>query len=125
MRRSTPAVAAGTAADADRASAGDVPERRGPHHDLTEWWYYTGHLEADDGRRWGFEQVTFQILRAPLQPVYISHFAITDQQRSQFRYGVRGQRRAPRPQPSQGFAFDVDGWTDGRPERRDTLDGRP
>ena len=30
---------------ADRAAADDAP-----HDRLTEWWYYTGHLQADDGR---------------------------------------------------------------------------
>ena len=80
-----------------------------PHNDLTEWWYYTGHLESDDGRRWGFELVTFQVQRASLQPIYISHFAVTDRQRGQFRYEDR-QSQGAQTQPSEGFAFDVGGW---------------
>ena len=24
------------------------PQDEGAHNDLTEWWYYTGHLEATD-----------------------------------------------------------------------------
>ena len=31
------------------------PRDDGPHDRLTEWWYYTGHLRASDGRRLGFE----------------------------------------------------------------------
>jgi predicted secreted hydrolase len=85
------------------------PRDEAPHADLTEWWYYTGHLQAADGRRWGFELVTFQILRATLDPIYVSHFAITDQQRGQFHYTVRGSRGA-QEQPQQGFALDVGGW---------------
>jgi predicted secreted hydrolase len=85
------------------------PQDEAPHADLTEWWYYTGHLEAADGRRWGFELVTFQILRATLEPFYIAHFAITDQQRGQFQYDVRGSRGA-QAQPNQGFSLDVGGW---------------
>ncbi|MCC7106140.1 MAG: hypothetical protein IT307_13435, partial [Chloroflexi bacterium] len=27
-----------------------LPKDEAPHQDLTEWWYYTGHLQADDGR---------------------------------------------------------------------------
>jgi len=84
------------------------PADEAPHQDLTEWWYYTGHLEADDGRQWGFELVTFQVLRTTLQPLYISHFAITDQQRGQFQYVVKGSQ-GPQAQPPLGFAFDVDG----------------
>jgi hypothetical protein len=26
-----------------------LPRDDGPHDRLTEWWYYTGHLQADDG----------------------------------------------------------------------------
>src|SRR5512142_2570931 len=35
------------------------PQDHGPHPDYqTEWWYYTGNLEANDGRRFGY-QLTF------------------------------------------------------------------
>jgi predicted secreted hydrolase len=85
------------------------PKDEAPHGDLTEWWYYTGHLEAADGRRWGFELVSFQILRATLEPFYIAHFAITDQQRQRFQYDVRGSRGA-QEQPPEGFSLNVDGW---------------
>jgi predicted secreted hydrolase len=85
------------------------PKDEAPHGDLTEWWYYTGHLEAADGRRWGFELVSFQILRATLEPYYIAHFAITDQQRQQFHYETRGSR-GTQAQPAEGFALDVGGW---------------
>ena len=86
------------------------PKDEAPHNDLTEWWYYTGHLEAADGRRWGFELVTFQVLRATLQPHYVAHFAVTDQQRGQFHYEDR-QSQGSQAQPPEGFAFDVGGWT--------------
>lgn len=88
------------------------PRDEAPHTDLTEWWYYTGHLQAADGRRWGFEQVVFQVLRASLPPYYISHFAVTDNSRKQFRYGEQMSQGA-QVQPAQGFAFDVGGWKMG------------
>jgi predicted secreted hydrolase len=88
------------------------PKDEAPHGDLTEWWYYTGHLESADGRRWGFELVSFQILRATLEPFYIAHFAVTDQQRQQFRYDVRGSRGV-QAQPPEGFNLDVGGWRMG------------
>src|SRR5262245_23573747 len=35
------------------------PRDHGPHSEYaTEWWYYTGNLDADDGRHFGF-QLTF------------------------------------------------------------------
>jgi predicted secreted hydrolase len=85
------------------------PRDEAPHGDLTEWWYYTGHLQSADGRRWGFELVTFQILRATLGPYYIAHFAITDQQRGQFKYDERGSQ-GRQTQPPEGFSLDVGGW---------------
>ena len=86
-----------------------LPRDEAPHGDLSEWWYYTGHLEASDGRRWGFEFVVFQGLRGNLPPQYVSHFAITDSQRSSFRYAERGAGGA-QAQPAEGFALDVGGW---------------
>ena len=85
------------------------PKDEAPHNDLTEWWYYTGHLEAADGRRWGFEQVIFQVMRGSLPPFYVSHFAVTDHTRKQFRYGEQLVQGA-QAQPAEGFAFDVGGW---------------
>ena len=86
-----------------------LPKDEAPHQDLTEWWYYTGHLQAEDGRRWGFELVVFQALRGTLPPVYLSHFALTDRQRGLFRYEERGSQ-GPQPQPAEGFSLDVGGW---------------
>src|SRR5687768_8025476 len=42
------------------------PHDHGNHPDYrTEWWYYTGHLRTDGGKRYGFE-VTF--FRAGVTP---------------------------------------------------------
>lgn len=36
------------------------PDDHGAHERFrTEWWYYTGHLTAADGRRFGFELTFF------------------------------------------------------------------
>ncbi len=67
------------------------PQDHGPHPDFqTEWWYYTGNLQAEDGHRFGY-QLTF--FRRALQPVealqdrpsnwrtsqvYMAHFALSD-----------------------------------------------
>jgi len=44
------------------------PLDEAPHQDLTEWWYYTGHLNGVDAsgkaHTYGFELVFFQTLRA-------------------------------------------------------------
>lgn len=71
------------------------PQDEGAHNDLTEWWYYTGHLDATEPggkvHRYGFELVIFQALRSTLPPVYASHFAISDITRNEFHYDQRRQ----------------------------------
>ena len=51
----------------------------GPHDRLTEWWYYTGHLRAEDGRRFGFEAVVFRAERGSVPPSWAAHLALTDE----------------------------------------------
>ena len=58
-RRIPPPPAATRRAVACRStrSRSSCPRDDAPHDRLTEWWYYTGHLRAADGRRFGFEFV--------------------------------------------------------------------
>src|SRR6266567_4361711 len=69
------------------------PQDEAAHRDLTEWWYYTGHMNAvtPEGapHHYGFELVIFQALRSDLPPVYAAHFAISDITRSQFHFDQR------------------------------------
>lgn len=66
------------------------PQDEGAHNDLTEWWYYTGHLEAVDAagnqHQYGFELVVFRVSRSDLPPIYPAHFAISDITREEFQY---------------------------------------
>jgi predicted secreted hydrolase len=67
------------------------PDDFGPHPDYqTEWWYYTGNLEAGTGERFGYQLTFFR--RAIVPPdervaresewgsdqVYMAHFAVSD-----------------------------------------------
>ncbi|MGQ9875849.1 MAG: lipocalin-like domain-containing protein [Chloroflexus sp.] len=65
------------------------PADHGPHPTFqTEWWYYTGNLTADNGRRFGFQLTFFRRALSPYPParesawatndVYMAHFAISD-----------------------------------------------
>jgi predicted secreted hydrolase len=70
----------------------------------TEWWYYTGHLQTDSGKRYGY-QVTFfrfglrdrqnDLKEMPLfSELYMAHFALSDIGAKQFHYRERINRGA-------------------------------
>ena len=69
----------------------EFPRDDGPHDRLTEWWYYTGHLVAEDGRRFGFEAVVFRAERAGVPVSWASHLALTDESGRRFRYAQRSE----------------------------------
>ncbi len=74
------------------------PRDQAAHPDYqTEWWYYTGHVTAKDGRRFGYELTFFRIGLRPGDPkpaagrsawwgheLYPAHFAITDERGKTF-----------------------------------------
>lgn len=65
------------------------PADHAAHPDYrSEWWYFTGNLEAGNGREFGFQLTFFRFALAPESPlrasswatrqVWMAHFAITD-----------------------------------------------
>jgi predicted secreted hydrolase len=68
-----------------------------------EWWYYTGHLESESGKRYGY-QVTFfrfglrdrqdEIKDKPplFTELYMAHFAVSDIDRKKFLFRERINR---------------------------------
>lgn len=95
------------------------PRDEAPHHDLTEWWYYTGHMLAVDAsgatHEYGFELTFFQTLRGSLSPYYAAHFAISDITRGHFSYdqreGFEPNSVIPAAGSTAGFSLNHDGWT--------------
>ena len=67
----------------------DLPADDAPHHRLTEWWYYTGHLRDDAGGRYGFEFVIFRAERGGLPVSWASHLALTNETGGTFAYAQR------------------------------------
>lgn len=79
----------------------ELPRDLYAHSDAqTEWWYYTGHMLTARGRRFGFELVFFKRrtdldrfgvvpLRLLANPLYLAHFAITEESPASFRYEHR------------------------------------
>jgi predicted secreted hydrolase len=73
----------------------------------TEWWYYTGHVRAADGRRFGYELTFFRVGLRPGDPkplatqsrwrgneLYPAHFALTDERGQTFFHVERFAREA-------------------------------
>lgn len=65
------------------------PQDHGAHPDFaTEWWYLTGNLQTDSGRRFGYQLTLFRVGLRPGEPagdsdwrsnqVYMGHLAISD-----------------------------------------------
>jgi RND superfamily putative drug exporter len=90
-----------------------LPADEAPHDRMTEWWYYTGHLATDSGRRFGFEFVVFRAERGAFPVSWASHLALTDEQGNRFLYD---QRSEIGPQVSvgagPGFSFALRGTND-------------
>ena len=92
----------------------------------TEWWYYTGHLRAEGGAPFGFELVFFKRrtdldrfgpvpLRLIANPLYLAHFAVTDESRRSFRYEHRKSAGGPFDLPArmseQSYRLKLGDWT--------------
>ncbi len=95
------------------------PQDEAAHSDLTEWWYYTGHMNATDANgkphTYGFELVIFQALRNGFPPVYAAHFAISDVTRGEFHYDQRRilapNANIPNGSSTKGIDEQVGNWT--------------
>lgn len=114
------------------------PRDHGAHDTYrTEWWYFTGHLRAPSGRRFGYELTFFRIGLEPrasrwnaqqsrwyAYQLYPAHFAISDVGSHRFAYHETLARDAL----GQGFAaehaLDVrsNGWSlTGTPQVRSRM----
>ncbi|NIR32150.1 MAG: carotenoid 1,2-hydratase [Gammaproteobacteria bacterium] len=91
------------------------PRDHGPHPDYrSEWWYFTGNLQTDAGRRFGYELTFFRFALRPgeaaresrwaTRQVYMAHLALTDVEDKRFRFyervvrgaaGLAGARASP------------------------------
>ncbi len=108
------------------------PRDHRPHFGFkTEWWYFTGNLRAEDGRRFGYQLTFFrQGIRPPAQrggegsrfivgDLKFAHFAITDVARGAFHFEQSLSRGAfgdagfdvPEPGGSARRIAWIDDWT--------------
>jgi predicted secreted hydrolase len=102
---------------ADDPQALVFPRDEGPHHRLTEWWYYTGHLQSDKGdglgdglgHDIGFELVVFRAERGAFPVAWASHLAVTDSAGGTFRYDQRSEYgpQVDHSPPGEGFDLTI------------------
>ena len=104
---------ASTLRDGTEHAGVELPRDLYAHREAqTEWWYYTGHMQSTSGRRFGFELVFFKRrtdldrfgvvpLRLIANPLYLAHFALTDESRASFRYEHRKSANSPFELPAQ------------------------
>lgn len=95
-------------ARADHPREFSFPRDHGVHPEFrTEWWYFTGHLSAVDGREFGFQLTFFRSALVPraepgtaggsawrADEVWMAHLAIGDFDRGEFRSYERFARGA-------------------------------
>ncbi len=81
------------------------PFDHGPHPDFrSEWWYYTGNLESEGGRQFGFQLTFFRLGLGPrstqrvsawaTRQAYLAHFSLTDLDAERFYSYERSARGA-------------------------------
>ncbi len=69
-----------------------------------EWWYYTGHLEDDSGRQFGYQLTFFRVAlegkekienasKWKIDQIYFAHLAVSDLQEQKFYHFERINRR--------------------------------
>ncbi|MBJ6750194.1 lipocalin-like domain-containing protein [Geomonas anaerohicana] len=90
---------------ADKPRRFSFPADHGPHAGFrNEWWYFTGNLQAADGRRFGYQLTFFKTALTPgavtrasawgTNEVYMAHFAVTDVSGKRYRFAERFSRAA-------------------------------
>ncbi|MGB1110359.1 MAG: lipocalin-like domain-containing protein, partial [Gammaproteobacteria bacterium] len=96
------------------------PQDHGPHPDYaTEWWYFTGNLETQAGRRFGYQFTLFRIGLAPpgagpergsdwrANEIYMGHLAVSDLEAGEHHSRERFARSAAGLAGAQAKPFRV------------------
>ncbi|HYE88252.1 MAG TPA: carotenoid 1,2-hydratase, partial [Vicinamibacterales bacterium] len=81
------------------------PRDHASHPDFKiEWWYYTGNVNAADGRRFGFQVTFFRVgidhtpsnpSRWAVRDLYMTHLAVSDAKGQRYRFAQKLSRSGP------------------------------
>ncbi len=99
----------------------DFPADHGPHSGYRhEWWYLTGNLEDDNGRKFGYELTFFRLALSPdaiessspwrTNVAYAAHFAVTDVEGDDFHFFDRYSRGDGRLAGADEAQVWIDDW---------------
>ena len=99
----------------------EFPQDYGAHPDYaTEWWYLTGNLRSESGRRFGYQVTLFRVGLRPGEPaqdsawrtnqIYMGHIAISDIDGNRHVSAERFARAAAGLAGATAAPFDV--WLD-------------
>ena len=107
-------------ADWKEAAPGRVlalPADHASHPDYKlEWWYYTGNVDAADGRRFGYQLTFFRIgvVAVPASPsrwavrdLFMTHLAVTDVNGRRYHFTQRVNRAGPGWAGAASGSYDV------------------
>ncbi len=94
------------------------PSDHGPHPEYKhEWWYFTGNLDTEEGRHFGFQLTFFRIGLTPKSPertsawatnqVHMAHFTVSDVANKRFFNFERFARGAAGLAGASGTPFRV------------------
>ncbi len=82
-----------------------LPADHASHPDYKlEWWYYTGNVDAADGRRFGYQLTFFRIgvdptpagrSRWAVRDLFMAHLAVTDVNGRRYQFADRLNRAGP------------------------------
>lgn len=110
-----------TACDAVPEGKVHLPADDAVHDEPVEWWYWTGHLQDEDGAWYGFEHVFFRFVQG--SRVYMMvHHALTDVSAAAFDDDVQFALQDTTP-VEDGFDLSLGGQTAKGGDGHDVLHG--
>ncbi len=85
-----------------------LPRDDAPHTDYMEWWYYNGHLDAENGNRYSFHFAVFLINEMATHTV--AHVSLLDQQTGKHYTDQKRTTGNPSKGTENGFDFALGDW---------------
>lgn len=109
----------------DETPTGQVslPADDAVHDAAVEWWYWTGHLEDETGRRYGFEEVFFLFDLGGDTRHRMGNVAMTDVDGNTFAYDADYETDYAPEVLDGAYAFTMGDWSAVGGDGQDTLVG--